>query len=108
MYDTYPYETVNTLDEFEDDIAGLDVEEALNDAMMNEDGRPQDEDDYAIIRAYKHELYSTAPTQEYENDKIRMDTYHDLVEGASSDLITNVTQRREGSLEFALNTFNKI
>jgi len=106
-FDTSAAPTVDTLDEFEEDTE-IDVQDMLADAMMDEDGAPREKDEYDIIRAYKEGLYNELPEADYEDDKIKMDHYDELVSAAGNELITSVTQRRDGSLEFAIDTFNKI
>ena len=76
-------------------------------ANLAPDGRPEPED-LPYIQLYKEFLYKETPEADYEDDVIKNNIFEEMVNLHSNDLITSVGQRRENTLGFAIETFNKI
>ena len=94
------------LEEFEDEY-GVDVDDMIDKAFLDPEGKP-DEIDLPFIQKYKEFLYEEEPEAEYEDLVIKEDVFEDLVDGHGNELVTSLSSRREKTLGFAIQTFNKI
>jgi predicted transcriptional regulator len=97
---------IDMLEEFEEEY-GIDIEEMIDKANLAPDGRAEPED-IPYIQLYKEFLYKDTPEADYEDDKIKNDIFEEMAMVHSNELITSVGQRRENTLGFAIETFNKI
>ena len=106
MFDTPDIPAVDMLEEFEEEY-GVDVEQMIDNANLNPDGKA-DENELPYIQAYKKFIYEEEPEAEYENLVIKENVFNELVEDTSDYLVQSVAARREKTLGFAIKTFNKI
>jgi hypothetical protein len=98
---------VNLLEKFEEEF-NIPIAEIIADAQLDDNGRA-DVDDYPVINMYNEFLYKNAPESDEDEDMvIQDDTFHEVSEHFESELVTALESRREKTLAFAIQTFNKI
>ena len=98
--------SVNMLAEFQEEY-GVDVDQMIDRATLDKFGKIEN-NHLPYIQLYKDWLYKGDPDGEFEDNKIKSDIYEDMVMHHADELVSSVGQRREKTLGFAIQTFNKI